>query len=185
MTGLPAARQTDKTLKGGPITQGSLTVNIGSAGGVACSTCPGGKAVGNPVNPVLGAKVQGNEVDLALPGPLPFVVSRDYSSYQTDTPANIGLLGPGWWLPTEVSLLQTESEHNFLNPFEPDREDPYAVFIHEFRHLMDGNLKLYPGDAEYKRRRLMGTSGTLDVEKDADSYAMKLLRGKCECGTMQ
>ena len=58
MTGLPAARQTDKTLKGGPITQGSLTVNIGSAGGVACSTCPGGKAVGNPVNPVLGAKVQ-------------------------------------------------------------------------------------------------------------------------------
>ena len=110
MTGLPAARQTDKTLKGGPITQGSLTVNIGSAGGVACSTCPGGKAVGNPVNPVLGAKVQGNEVDLALPGPLPFVVSRDYSSYQTDTPANIGLLGPGWWLPTEASLLQTESE---------------------------------------------------------------------------
>ena len=103
MTGLPAARQTDKTLKGGPITQGSLTVNIGSAGGVACSTCPGGKAVGNPVNPVLGAKVQGNEVDLALPGPLPFVVSRDYSSYQTDTPANIGLLGPGWWLPTEAS----------------------------------------------------------------------------------
>lgn len=95
------------TLKGGPITQGSRTVNIGTSGGVACSTCPGGVAKGNPVNPMLGAKVQVGEVDVSLPGPLPFVISRDYSSYQTDTPAPIGLLGPGWWLPTEVSLLQT------------------------------------------------------------------------------
>ena len=107
MTGLPAARQTDMTFKGGPITQGSLTVQIGSSGGVACSTCPGGVSVGNPVNPMLGAKVQSGEVDLALPGPMPFVLSRDYSSYQTDTPAPVGLLGPGWWLPTEVTLLQT------------------------------------------------------------------------------
>ena len=108
MTGLPAARQTDMTFKGGPITQGSLTVHIGSSGGVACSTCPGGVSVGNPVNPMLGAKVQSSEVDLALPGPMPFVLSRDYSSYQTDTPAPVGLLGPGWWLPTEVTLLQTQ-----------------------------------------------------------------------------
>ena len=107
MTGLPAARQTDMTKHGGPITQGSRTVYIGTSGGVACSTCPGGVSVGNPVNPMLGAKVQSGEVDLALPGPLPFVVSRDYSSYQTDTPAPVGLLGPGWWLPTEVTLLQT------------------------------------------------------------------------------
>lgn len=108
MTGLPAARQTDQTLKGGPITQGSRTVYIGTSGGIACSTCPGGVSVGNPVNPMLGAKVQSAEVDLALPGPLPFVLTRDYSSYQTDTPAPVGLLGPGWWLPTEVSLLQTQ-----------------------------------------------------------------------------
>ena len=107
MTGLPAARQTDMTKHGGPITQGSLTVYIGSSGGVACSTCPGGQSVGNPVNPLLGAKVQSGEVDLALPGPMPFVLARDYSSYQTDTPAPVGLLGPGWWLPTEVTLLQT------------------------------------------------------------------------------
>ena len=99
MTGLPAARQTDMTKHGGPITQGSRTVYIGTSGGVACSTCPGGVSVGNPVNPMLGAKVQSGEVDLALPGPLPFVLSRDYSSYQTDTPAPVGLLGPGWWLP--------------------------------------------------------------------------------------
>lgn len=108
MTGLPAARQTDMTLKGGPITQGSLTVFIGSQGGIACSTCPGGVKVANPVNPMLGAKVQDGEVDLALPGALPFVISRDYSSYQTDTPAPVGLLGPGWWLPSEVSLIQTD-----------------------------------------------------------------------------
>ncbi|QNP49364.1 DUF6531 domain-containing protein [Diaphorobacter aerolatus] len=93
MTGLPAARQTDMTLKGGPITQGSRTVYIGTSGGVACSVCPGGVAKGNPVNPLLGAKVQGGEVDVSLPGPLAFVVSRDYSSYQTDTPAPVGLLG--------------------------------------------------------------------------------------------
>ena len=107
MTGLPAARQTDMTKHGGPITQGSLTVHIGSSGGVACSTCPEGQSVGNPVNPLLGAKVQSGEIDLALPGPMPFVLARDYSSYQTDTPAPVGLLGPGWWLPTEVTLLQT------------------------------------------------------------------------------
>ena len=109
MTGKPAARRDDKTLKGGPITQGSRNVLIGTAGGVACSTCPNGVAPeGNPVNPLLGAKIQAGEVDLALPGPMPFVVSRDYSSYQTDTPAPVGLLGPGWWLPTESSVLQTD-----------------------------------------------------------------------------
>ena len=108
MTGLPAARQIDMALHGGPITQGSRTVHIGTSGGVACSTCPGGVAKGNPVNPMLGAKVQAGEVDFSLPGPLPFAISRDYSSYQTDTPAPVGLLGPGWWLPMEVSLLQTD-----------------------------------------------------------------------------
>ncbi|QNP49124.1 DUF6531 domain-containing protein [Diaphorobacter aerolatus] len=110
MTGLPAARQTDMTLKGGPITQGSRTVYIGTSGGVACSTCPRGVSDGNPVNAMLGAKVQTNEIDVALPGPLPFVVSRDYSSYQTDTPAPVGLLGPGWWLPDEVSLQQSATQ---------------------------------------------------------------------------
>ena len=108
MTGLPAARQSDMTLHGGPITQGSLTVNIGTAGGVACSVCPGGVAEGNPVNPVLGAKVVTPETDLALPDPLPFVVSREYSSYQTDSPAPVGLLGPGWWLSVEASLMQSD-----------------------------------------------------------------------------
>ncbi|WP_251987661.1 DUF6531 domain-containing protein [Escherichia coli] len=38
---------------------------------------------GNPVNPLLGAKVLPGETDLALPGPLPFILSRTYSSYRT------------------------------------------------------------------------------------------------------
>ena len=53
MTGKPAARQTDR-VKGGVIVTGSVTVLIGSQGGIACSVCPGGMAVGSPVNPQLG-----------------------------------------------------------------------------------------------------------------------------------
>ncbi len=103
MSGKPAARMGDGVAKG-VIIQGSLTVLIGSQGGVACSACPGGVAVGNPVNPLLGAKVFSGEVDIALPGPLPFIISRDYSSYQTATPPPVGLLGPGWWLPQQPTL---------------------------------------------------------------------------------
>ncbi len=103
MSGKPASRIGDGVAYG-VIVQGSRTVLIGSQGGVACSACPGGVSVGNPINPLLGAKVFSDEVDLSLPGPLPFTLARDYSSYQTATPAPIGLLGPGWWLPQEPSL---------------------------------------------------------------------------------
>ncbi len=104
MAGKPAARQGDATLIGGPIVQGSAGVLIGAPGGVACSVCPGGMAVGNPVNPALGAKVLSGETDISLPGPLPFILIRNYSSYQTPTPAPVGLFGPGWQTPAEVSL---------------------------------------------------------------------------------
>lgn len=106
----PAARQGDMTQKGGPVIQGSSTVFIGSSGGVACSACPGGRAEGNPVNPVLGAKVLTAEVDLALPGPLSLHLSRDYSSYQTPTPAPVGLLGPGWWMLGELGLQASRKQ---------------------------------------------------------------------------
>ncbi|GHK98028.1 hypothetical protein ECZU20_27780 [Escherichia coli] len=36
------------------------------------------------------------ETDLALPGPLPFILSRAYSSYRTVTSAPVGVFGPGW-----------------------------------------------------------------------------------------
>ncbi|KQO19791.1 DUF6531 domain-containing protein [Acidovorax sp. Leaf78] len=105
--GKPAARLGDLTKSGGPITQGSLTVLIGSQGGIACSSCPGGKAIGSPVNPTLGAKVLvGTEdLDFALPGPMPLVWQRQYSSYvNAEHGGDCGLLGYGWKLPHELSI---------------------------------------------------------------------------------
>ncbi|HBA6805116.1 TPA: rhsE core protein with extension, partial [Escherichia coli] len=67
MSGKPAARQGDMTQYGGPIVQGSAGVRIGAPTGVACSVCPGRMTSGNPVNPLLGAKVLPGETDLALP----------------------------------------------------------------------------------------------------------------------
>ncbi len=80
--------------KGLDIVQGSAGVLIGAPTGVACSVCPGGITCANPVNPVLGAKVLPGETDLALPGPLPFILSRAYSSYRTRTSAPVGGAAP-------------------------------------------------------------------------------------------
>ena len=55
----PASRMTDKVGCGGAIAVGSGNVLIGDGGVVACSGCPGGVTTGNPVNPLLGAKVLG------------------------------------------------------------------------------------------------------------------------------
>lgn len=114
MPGMPAARQGDATLIGGPIVQGALGVMIGAPTGVACSVCPGGVAVGNPVNPVLGAKVLPGETDIALPAHLPFVLTRSYSSYRTDTPAPVGTFGPGWQSATDIRL-QIRADELILN----------------------------------------------------------------------
>ncbi|EJE0480922.1 DUF6531 domain-containing protein, partial [Escherichia coli] len=51
-----------------------------------------------------GAKVLPGETDIALPGPLPFILSRTYSSYRTKTPAPVGSLGPGWKMPADIRL---------------------------------------------------------------------------------
>ncbi|HAH9910062.1 TPA: RHS repeat protein [Escherichia coli] len=104
MSGKPAARQGDMTQYGGSIVQGSAGVRIGAPTGVACSVCPGEVTSGHPVNPLLGAKVLPGETDLALPGPLPFILSRTYSSYRTKTPAPVGSLGPGWKMPADIRL---------------------------------------------------------------------------------
>ena len=106
MTGQPAARITDKVAKGVIVT-GSATVLIGSQGGLACSVCPGGVKVGSPVNPQLGAKVLvgGEDLDFALPGAMPVVWQRQYSSYvNAEHGAACGLLGYGWKLPQQISL---------------------------------------------------------------------------------
>ncbi|EFU2608073.1 rhs element protein RhsB, partial [Escherichia coli] len=96
--------QGDMTQYGGSIVQGSAGVRIGAPTGVACSVCPGGVTSGHPVNPLLGAKVLPGETDIALPGPLPFILSRTYSSYRTKTPAPVGSLGPGWKMPADIRL---------------------------------------------------------------------------------
>ena len=114
MGGKPAARQGDMTRKGLDIVQGSAGVLIGAPTGVACSVCPGGITYANPVNPLLGAKVLPGETDLALPGPLPFILSRAYSSYRTRTPAPVGMFGPGWKAPFDIRL-QIRDEGLILN----------------------------------------------------------------------
>ena len=138
MSGKPAARQGDATMKGGPIVQGSAGVRIGAPTGVACSVCPGGFTSGNPVNPLLGAKVQPGETDFALPGPLPFVLSRTYSSYRTKTPAPVGIFGPGWKAPFDIRLHIRDNEL-ILN-------DNGGRSIH-FEHL-------FPGEDGFSRSEL-------------------------------
>ncbi|WP_448870142.1 DUF6531 domain-containing protein, partial [Delftia acidovorans] len=113
MSGKPAARITDSVVKGKIVT-GSLTVLIGSQGGLACSVCPGGITVGSPVNPQLGAKVLlgAQDLDFALPSAaLPVAWQRQYSSYvNPEHGAACGLLGHGWHLLQELSIrLQDEA----------------------------------------------------------------------------
>ncbi len=80
---------------------GFSRVLIGAPTGVACSVCPGGATPKyGPVNPLLGAKVLPGETDLALPGPLPFILSRAYSSYRTKDLRAGGVFGPGWKAPS-------------------------------------------------------------------------------------
>ncbi|MDH1128657.1 DUF6531 domain-containing protein, partial [Enterobacter sp. GD03975] len=71
---------------------------------------PGGRTSGNPVNPLLGAKVLPGETDIALPGPLPFVLSRAYSSYRTGPPAPVSVFGPGWKAPFDIRLQLRDEE---------------------------------------------------------------------------
>ncbi|EHW3022987.1 RHS element core protein [Escherichia coli] len=138
MGGKPAARQGDMTRKGLDIVQGSAGVLIGAPTGVACSVCPTKKDspnYGSPVNPLLGAKVLPVETDLALPGPLPFILFRAYSSYRTRTPAPVGVFGPGWKAPFDIRL-QIRDEGLILN-------DSGGRSIH-FEPL-------FPGEISYSR----------------------------------
>ncbi len=84
--------------------------------GVACSECPGGMAVGSPVNPSLGAKVLTNEIDFALPSAaMPLVWSRTYSSYVNAKQGGAcGVLGYGWYLPSCDVRLDLQSGRTLL-----------------------------------------------------------------------
>ncbi|WP_375577543.1 DUF6531 domain-containing protein, partial [Paracidovorax oryzae] len=94
-------------------------------------------AVGNPVNPSLGAKVLtgADELDFALPGPLPLAWQRVYSSYvNAEHGAACGLLGYGWKLPLELRLR-----------LEPDR----AVLFDASGRAITFEEPLLPGQALY------------------------------------
>ncbi len=168
MGGKPAARQGDMTRKGLDIVQGSAGVLIGAPTGVACSVCPGGITYANPVNPLLGAKVLPGETDLALPGPLPFILSRAYSSYRTRTPAPVGVFGPGWKAPFDIRL-QIRDEGLILNDnggrsihFEP-------LFPGEISYSRSESLWLARGGvaeqhSSQPRRTLAGTAGRCSPE---------------------
>ena len=106
MTGKPAARIDDKVAYARIVT-GSRTVLIGTQGGVACSVCKDKVKKGNPVNPQLGAKVLSGTADLdfALPGAMPLVWQREYSSYvNAEQGAHCGVFGYGWSAPMELRL---------------------------------------------------------------------------------
>jgi hypothetical protein len=64
---------------------------------------------------------------------------------------------------------------------EPGREDAYAVFLHEFRHLMKENRQLDPGELAYGMARAKGTTRELAIEIDADEFAVRLFKGECSC----
>lgn len=120
MSGKPAARVGD-SVANGVIVSGSPTVMIGEAGsssaGQACSpkSCEDSETTpqkGCPVNPVLGSKILmgASELDFALPGALPIVWQRQYSSYvNPEHGPRLGLLGFGWTLPLEVRAQLTTS----------------------------------------------------------------------------
>lgn len=106
MSGKPAARISD-SVSGGKVVSGSGTVLIGSQGGVACSECPGGVAVGHPVSPALGAKLLMGEaeLDFALPGAMALAWQRQYSSYvNPEHGAPCGPLGHGWTVPGTLRI---------------------------------------------------------------------------------
>ena len=96
MSGKPAARQNDATMKW-PDSPGSAGVRIGAPTGVACSVVPWRIHFGNPVNPLLSKSTARRNRFRAARLTL-FVLSRTYSSYRTKTPP-VGIFGPGWKAP--------------------------------------------------------------------------------------
>ncbi|HFI9138195.1 TPA: RHS repeat-associated core domain-containing protein, partial [Escherichia coli] len=71
--------------------------------------------------------------------PLPFILSRTYSSYRTKTPAPVGIFGPGWKAPSDIRL-QLRDDGLILN-------DNGGRSIH-FEPLL-------PGEAVYSRSESM------------------------------
>jgi RHS repeat-associated protein len=122
MPGQFAARLGDPT-SAVAILMGSPTIHIGmaGAGSVSCSPSPKNKdqcgcETGNPVSPLLGAKILVGETDFALPSAaLPLVWSRTYSSYvNAEHGGACGVLGYGWYLFSCDTRLDLQSRQTLL-----------------------------------------------------------------------
>ena len=79
--------------------------------------------------------------------------------------------------PTRVNPYTKGNRSNFT-PKSFKQDDVYFIFVHEFRHTMDANVKLRRNS--YLGSLLSGHHGDEPDEKDADSFATKLL-GTCPC----
>ncbi|CAB5707770.1 Cell wall-associated polypeptide CWBP200 [Delftia tsuruhatensis] len=104
----------------------------GSKAGDACPLCP---VVGNPVNPVLGVKVQAGaeELDFELPAPLPLPWQRTYVSSN----AHVGWLGQGWTTPLGIHLEERRTQRG-----------PQWVLVDEFgRDIVFPTLR--PGESHF------------------------------------
>ncbi|MBR0566538.1 RHS repeat protein [Azoarcus sp. L1K30] len=110
MSGKPAARIGDAVAKGKIVT-GSATVLIGDAAEGAADRCPTCEPlVGQPVNPIVGAKLLPAETDFALPAPAVFAFTRSYASNDE----RVGVLGPGWSVPGEALGLEVTDQRTVL-----------------------------------------------------------------------
>ncbi len=113
--GFSAACVTDPISAGKQIIAGGEdTVLIGSdPTPIACKDCKAKDMLskGSAVNVQLGCKFLSEEIDFALPAPLPFAWQRFYAS---DTPFT-GVLGQGWRTPLELSVEAGETATRLID----------------------------------------------------------------------
>ncbi|WP_437950815.1 RHS repeat-associated core domain-containing protein [Sorangium sp. So ce296] len=95
--------------------------NAGSCGAGSGGGCPnpshgrgGGTSAGDPVDPVTGRVYTAKVVDLALPGPIPLVIERSYSSETRDVDLGLGF---GW---SHSLAWRIEERRRTLRVLEPN-----------------------------------------------------------------
>ncbi|MGK3982502.1 RHS repeat-associated core domain-containing protein [Sorangium sp. So ce136] len=112
--------------------------NAGSCGPGSNGGCPnpshgrgGGTSAGDPVDPVTGRVYTAKVVDLALPGPIPLVVERSYSSETCDVDLGLGF---GWSHSLAWSIEERRRTLRVLEPNAapttaevPEPEHPVAL----------------------------------------------------------
>ncbi|WP_230478370.1 RHS repeat-associated core domain-containing protein [Vreelandella hamiltonii] len=119
-----------------------------------CSACQ--PSVGNPVNPVLGAKLLPAETDFALPAPKPFVFTRGYLSRN----AQVGVLGQGWSVPGASLTLSVSDQYCAL-------KDAQGRTI-RFGALAPGQERFSPTEQLWLRRGGMTDAGASQVWQALD-----------------